>query len=126
MIPSTPAPAGVAKLLNRIPVEKRGVAPLGFPLIDQRGDEVAAGFNREDKSLLERAGQPQVSKAELRASLVSLPVPDDVLADVFHVMDVHPHVMTEAMWKEEGMGAGRHGFVRVALHQAKRSEVGDE
>jgi len=119
--------AEVAVLVQGVVVDELLVQALGLPLVDQLGDEIDARLDRDDKALAQGPGQAQVGQAELRAARVLAVVAHEVLAEAFHVVNVHADHVPQAVGEEQRVRPRLDSRLHLAAHQAQVLEaLGDD
>ena len=115
LVPDT---AEIPPLVQLVVVDEVGEVALGAPQVHELRDEVDPGLHRHDEARLQLSGQPQRLQPELCA--LGIPaVAHVLLAQVLHVVDVHPHHVADATGENHGVGAGGQGFLGVALEDPK-------
>ena len=67
---------------------------LGFPLVDELGNEVNAGLYGEHEAWFKRSGQTQRLETKLLGLHLSVLVAYVFLAEIFHVVHIKAHHMT--------------------------------
>ena len=100
-------------------------AAFGFPAVDEGVDEVAAGLDGDDESRFECAGKSKCVEAKLRASASAWGIAN-IIAEVFHVVDVEAKHVSDAVRQEEGVCAFAKRRFDVAAHQPEPLECRGE
>ena len=89
---------------------------LGFPAVDESGDEVQAGLDGDDEAGFEGAAQAEGFPAECGAFAQVVGVTYVLLAQVFHVVDVQAHHVAESALEEERVHVMLDRFGYEASH----------
>ncbi len=118
--------AKVAVLVYDVKVEILGIGTLGFPLVDESGDEVDARLISDDESLLQAPAEAEAGGAELGRRLYLVIKSDVLLSESFHIVYVHAEHVAESVGEEERVGAGCCCLLGIAAHEADLLEPVDD
>ena len=106
--------------LELVEVDELLAVSAGFPVVDERRDEIDAGLVGKHETFLQLAAHTQTVGAELFEVRACLLVEAHVyLSQSLHVVYIHTHHVSQTVRQEHRVGTSLHGLVRVALHQSE-------
>ena len=90
------------------------------PVVDEVGDEVDARLVGDDEAFLQTTTHAQAIRTKLVENRARFRVETHVdLVEIFHVVHVHSHHVTESVRQEKRVSTGSHGLLGVATHQSE-------
>lgn len=113
----------VAVGFQQVVVDELLVETFALPFVDERGDEIDAGFVGEHPAGLDASSAAQTVGAELRGGAYLIVEAYIDLPESLHVVNVHTHHVSESVLEEHGVCSGSDGVVGIAAHQAKVLEA---
>src|SRR5574344_22437 len=118
-----PYPAEIEVVLKFIIIYMALVCAVFFPLFNQGGYEVYARLIRDHIARYESASHTQAAQSKLRRALLVVIVAHEILSEVFHVVNVEAHVVTESVRHEQPRDSVFHPFVNVPAHKVQLPEI---